>query len=291
MHQSDKDIPIDTRVPYLSLPSIASVENTNYSPLESIRIEESISAEKISANDPLAMKQSIRDLTTVNSSQTPPLQAFITEEKIATLVPENSMASNLPIKATIRKDSATVSYAPRAMKVSRAESLLFSKTNTEKSISERAFERTDSSRNSSILSNPYAKQVADLTDEFLSTSSPLAIELSNKSNKIEQVLSVNKEQNNIFKPIQLPAQLLSSVPPKYPSNAKRKSIEIDIQVTFTIDKHGYVRDIQYYGKGKVSYFRSAIRSALEKWRFTPASYNNQSVESTMSKIFSFSIAK
>jgi TonB family protein len=96
-----------------------------------------------------------------------------------------------------------------------------------------------------------------------------------------------------FEPTSSSAIILTSVPPKYPSFAKRKGIERDIYITFTIDKNGHVRDIQYEGKGrgKVSYFRNSIRSALAKWRFTPASYNNQPIESTMSKIFSFSLTK
>jgi TonB family protein len=162
---------------------------------------------------------------------------------------------------------------------------------TDKSMSELAFERTDSSRKDSELNNPYAQQVATLAIESATINSELVMPRSTSSNDFEQVLSRSVEPVNTFIPVHKAAQLLTSVYPKYPSNAKRKGIETDIQVTFTIDKKGNIRDIQYSGKGKVGYFRSTIRAALAKWRFTPASYNNQPVESTMSKIFSFSIAR
>jgi beta-lactamase regulating signal transducer with metallopeptidase domain len=170
--------------------------------------------------------------------------------------------------------------------------LSFAKASTsDKSMSELAFERTDSTRNGSALNNPYAQQVANLASEPLSVNSQLDMPLSIRSNNIESVLSSSDKSSTDFMPVRLPAKLLTSVYPKYPNTAKRKRIETDIEVTFTIDTNGYIRDIQYDGNGRVNYFRNTIRSSLEKWRFTPASYNNKPVESTMSKIFSFSIAK
>ena len=66
---------------------------------------------------------------------------------------------------------------------------------------------------------------------------------------------------------------------------------MDITVNFTIDTDGIVRDITFEQKSKVSYFRSAIRNAMAKWRFLPAQVNGQPIESKMTKIFSFSLAK
>jgi TonB family protein len=160
-----------------------------------------------------------------------------------------------------------------------------------KSISELAFERTDSTRVDSVLNNPYAQQVASLANEPTNINVQLEMPTRTRSNIIEQVLPTTNNSATHVIPTNSPAQLVTSVYPKYPSNAKRKGIETDIEVTFTIDTDGYVRDIEYDGKGKVSYFRNTIRSSLKKWRFTPASYNDQPIESTMSKIFSFSIAK
>ena len=188
-------------------------------------------------------------------------------------------------------NKVSLSMNQQTLETSFPELSLTDKIVTEKSISELAFERTDSSTNGAVLNNPYAQQVANL----VSTPSPLSSQLDMPtgigSNAIEQVLSSATQSSKKLVPVNLPAKLLTSVNPKYPATAKRKRIETDIEVTFTIDTKGYIRDIQYSGKGRVSYFRNTIRSALDKWRFTPASYNNQPIESTMSKIFSFSIAK
>jgi bla regulator protein blaR1 len=200
-------------------------------------------------------------------------------------------AADLVKNTTSMSNDVSLSMTQQTLKTSFPELSLTDKNVTEKSISELAFDRTDSSINGSALNNPYAQQVANL----VSTPSPLSSQLDMStrigSNAIEQVLSSVTQSSTKLVPVNLPAKLLTSVNPKYPATAKRKRIETDIEVTFTIDTKGYIRDIQYNGKGRVSYFRNTIRSALDKWRFTPASYNNQPIESTMSKIFSFSIAK
>lgn len=85
------------------------------------------------------------------------------------------------------------------------------------------------------------------------------------------------------------AELIKVSEPKYPSIAKRKGIEVDVEVSFTVDKDGFVRDISFESRAKVSYFRGAITSAMKKWRFLPAQQNGEPVESQMSKIFSFSL--
>ena len=85
------------------------------------------------------------------------------------------------------------------------------------------------------------------------------------------------------------AKQLVSVEPKYPNIAKRKGIEIEIHVSFTIDVKGNVTDLQYKHHSKLNYFRSAIRDAVKKWHFRPALLNGKPVESQMSKIFSFKL--
>ena len=64
---------------------------------------------------------------------------------------------------------------------------------------------------------------------------------------------------------------------------------MEVTVDFTIDKNGRVIDINFAQQSKLVYFKSAIRSAIRKWRFTPATKNNRKVESKMTKIFSFSL--
>jgi TonB family protein len=94
----------------------------------------------------------------------------------------------------------------------------------------------------------------------------------------------------ISKPkVSLEAKLLNSVSPVYPSLAKRRGIEMEVKVDFIIDRNGKVKNINFAQQSKLIYFKSAIRSAIRKWRFSPATQNNRKVESKMSKIFSFSL--
>ena len=58
---------------------------------------------------------------------------------------------------------------------------------------------------------------------------------------------------------------------------------------YLVDKDGKIKDLNFAQQSKLIYFKSAIRSAMRKWRFSPATINNRKVESKMSKIFSFSL--
>ena len=71
--------------------------------------------------------------------------------------------------------------------------------------------------------------------------------------------------------------------------AKRKGIEIEVKVNFTIDVDGQIKDINFARQNKVNYFKSSIRSAIKQWRFSPAKLNNRPIQSNMSKIFSFNL--
>jgi len=97
------------------------------------------------------------------------------------------------------------------------------------------------------------------------------------------------EQRKNSLPVWLQAQQIKSVNPVYPSIAKRKGIEMEIKVNFTIDANGNIKDLQFDRQNKSSYFKSAIRSALKKWRFLPAKNDGLPVESKMSKVFAFSL--
>ncbi|MDP7592048.1 MAG: M56 family metallopeptidase [Litorilituus sp.] len=85
------------------------------------------------------------------------------------------------------------------------------------------------------------------------------------------------------------AQQIKSVDPVYPSVAKRKGIEIEVKVNFTIDVNGNIKDINFARQNKVNYFKGAIRNAVRKWRFQPAKLDGLPVESQMSKVFAFSL--
>lgn len=102
---------------------------------------------------------------------------------------------------------------------------------------------------------------------------------------VQQVLS----PESIKVPRTFKAKLLESISPEYPSLAKRRGIEMEVKVDFTIGRDGKVTDINFTQQSKLMYFKSAIRSAIRKWRFSPAIINNRKVKSKMSKIFAFSL--
>jgi len=90
-------------------------------------------------------------------------------------------------------------------------------------------------------------------------------------------------------PVWQNAEQLKSVDPVYPSVAERKGIELEVEVHFTIDINGQIKDIKFAHQDKINYFKSSIRSAIKKWRFIPAKVDNQPVESQMAKVFAFSL--
>ena len=129
----------------------------------------------------------------------------------------------------------------------------------------------------------YARQLQSLAQEPVIQTN--FNQLSNSPAAAVEVVSAPVQ------PVFEPATLLESQAPRYPISAKRKKLEIEMMVNFTIDAQGYVKDIQFEYQPKVSYFRTAVRNALSEWRFTPAMQDGKAVESKMSKIFSFSLGK
>ena len=177
-------------------------------------------------------------------------------------------------------------------KVDELATDIFLAKSQSKSMSEKAFERTDSHNNDSKMTSPYTKQIASLVNE------PMTIETQEKSSPTTPVKKpmfdlqpkprfvITNEKTEVVKPqapVKRPAEILSSIHPKYPSMATRKGIEMDVTVSFSIDKDGLVHDLIFEQKSKVSFFRNAIRSALSKWRFLPAQVNGLPVESKMTK--------
>lgn len=210
-------------------------------------------------------------------------------------------------KVTSKQDVKSAPITPfntqseETLVVSKTEALLSNKPQA--SISEQAFERTDSKRNNSQTANPYSERIASLAltpsyenldKTFTKTTLKTEFIAKKRQPKIKPVYTITREEKpRTIKPamIKRAAEILVSADPRYPSTAKRKGIEIDVKVAFTIDINGNVKDIEFQSKSKVSYFRSSIRTALSKWRFLPAQVNNKPVESKMSKIFSFSLMK
>jgi TonB family protein len=160
---------------------------------------------------------------------------------------------------------------------------------SKKSISELAFERTDSDKSNTTKTNPYFEEVKALAKPIERVNdASLKIERLQKvaATEISSSKSVEKKQIIIEN---RPAKLIRTFEPKYPVTAKRKGIELEVMVHFTISTTGRIMDLQFESKSKVSYFRSAIRNAMDKWRFTPAEVNGKVVESEMSKVFLFNL--
>ena len=255
------------------------------------------------------------------------LEPMNSAQQQSTKLVSNTVKAQLPTKTVIRRTSTNllanntsatkdvaVSTQQQAKKTvsskrivpiteqgnieSKTEALLAN--SQEKSMSDLAFERTDSSNKQSKMGNLYSSQIAALSDEPLlnevllkdkkqeTTSFPRVNE--EKSQPIYTITTAKKAQDLPHRPKRKTAEILRSPDPKYPSTATRRGIEMDVTVSFIIDKDGVVKDITFEQKNRVSYFRSAIRNAMAKWRFLPAQVNGQPIESKMTKIFSFSLA-
>lgn len=161
---------------------------------------------------------------------------------------------------------------------------------------EKAFERT----NTTDTTNKYHQQLASLQSDKITPSkkssnitnhSPHAALLNNPSDNIQSHSNVDTPETILkaAEPTWHHATQVESADPIYPSIAKRKGIEIEVKVNFTIDINGQAKDIKFPHQNKISYFKSSIRTAINKWRFLPAKVDDQPVESQMTKVFIFSM--
>ena len=134
----------------------------------------------------------------------------------------------------------------------------------------------------------YTDEIKELSSESISyRASSNSIKQMIPSLGIDDITPLKKEVTDSFSSFD--AKLLNSVSPIYPNLAKRRGIEMEVKVDFVIDRKGRVKDVKFDQQSKLIYFKSAIRSAMRKWRFSPATKNNNKVESNMTKIFSFSL--
>lgn len=234
-----------------------------------------------------------------------------TQQKVIPHIPESitTPLGNLPL--------ASNQYEHLSKKLSTADT----------SRVEQAFERTNSHRKPS-LANLYQAEIAKLanapqtkqtkinikttserplysllTDPLSANNKSDLTYINNKANistKFVDHISRQKQEwvqpipmiNKLIKPITPvwhSAEQVKSVDPIYPSVAKRKGIEIEVKVNFTIDIDGQIKDIKFAQHNKVNYFKSSIRTAIKKWRFLPAKVDEKPVESQMAKVFAFSL--
>ncbi len=145
-----------------------------------------------------------------------------------------------------------------------------------------------SSKKNTYRQFSYKQEINKLAEQSKLYKASSAVS-TNKNLKPEVIKLAPSKKAAIQAPISFEAKLLNSINPVYPNLAKRRGLEMEVKVDFTIDRDGKVKDINFSQQSKLIYFKSAIRSAIRKWRFSPATINNRKVESKMSKIFSFSL--
>ena len=184
---------------------------------------------------------------------------------------------------------------------------------------EQTFEPRVSQKKSALVAKPYQQEVTTLAivpvtktakAEQITTirksSHPGLLASSSSDNKtniksnfvdhisrqkeewVQPIIIANKSIVPIT-PVWQSAEQVKSVDPIYPTAAKRRGIEIEVKVNFTIDIEGQIKDIKFAQHKKINYFENSIRRAIKKWRFLPAKVDEKPVESQMAKVFSFSL--
>jgi TonB family protein len=218
---------------------------------------------------------------------------LLASTKAATQTKSTSKTGSDETKLTEKLNGLAINHSDKTNKI--AEDTITNNT----LMVEKAFERTNTK-------NPYQQEIINLAAAPVSNTNQLSTkpfknkELNNNNIKNTQIIKSNRDiftEANLLKEKKMPpiettwknAEQLQSVDPVYPSLAKRKGIEIEVKVDFTIDIHGKIKNIQFDHQNNINYFKSSIRSAIKKWRFLPAKVDDQPVESQMTKVFAFSL--
>ena len=306
---------IDLQSGSISLYNSATKVNKNWSLETAMIIEQDNNSSSLASrllaidNSTSADSSSIpsqnRKAQKLNSTLQPITKAPLKSQGVVSEYTTNPYYNELPFVDMNVSDRKNITQHQAELSGALVTNQPQTKTRT-KSMSDLAFERTDSKQNID-KNNAYSKQISTLLNEpitpsddvitalnktqasnYYQASNPLKL-AANINRFNQEKLSNNTSENKGFQLNMVAAKLLNSADPKYPISAKRKGIELEVMVEFDIDRNGLVKNIEFESKSKVNYFRSAIRNAMEKWRFLPAKENGRAVESKMSKIFSFSL--
>ena len=306
---------IDLQSGSISLYNSAATVNKNWSLETAMIIEQDnnnsslasrlLAIDNSTSADSSSIPSQNRKAQKLNSTLQPITKAPLKSQGVVSEYTTNPYYNELPFVDMNVSDRKNITQHQAELSGALVTNQPQTKTRT-KSMSDLAFERTDSKQNID-KNNAYSKQISTLLNEpitpsddvitalnktqasnYYQASNPL--KLAANINRFNQAkLSNNTSENKGFQLNMVAAKLLNSADPKYPISAKRKGIELEVMVEFDIDRNGLVKNIEFESKSKVNYFRSAIRNAMEKWRFLPAKENGRAVESKMSKIFSFSL--
>ncbi len=235
--------------------------------------------------------------------------AIVTQSRIAKVVtvaktskPMNKLSQTI-IRKSNTKNTQTNFISHKIVTITKVSS------NTQKNSSQRINYNVKKSvtQTSTQLAISAAVTPINLVDNIKPTNNNSSLIIANNAPIKIAALNNNKQSNinsdsekfqsskatpiNVtsFAPNHQKAKLIRTFEPKYPSTAKRRGLELDIKVDFTIDVTGRIKDLKFEQQNKVAYFRNAIKNAMNKWHFRPAKLNGFPVESQMSKIFSFSL--
>lgn len=215
----------------------------------------SLTSAPIKASQPIDL---IKKPVTTNSIPTKPTKTVITAQN-------KLSASSTPM------DNA---YRINTVKAQKTKSTIASKPSTQ----------TAQVPNNNIQQNglPYAESKTKLNTKFID-------HISRQKEEWVQPIAMKNKLIEPITPVWHSAEQVKSVDPIYPSLAKRKGIEIEVKVNFTIDIDGQIKNIKFAPHNKVNYFKNSIRTAIKKWRFLPAKVDEKPVESQMAKVFAFSL--
>ena len=306
---------IDLQSGSISLYNSAAKVNKNWSLETAMIIEQDnnnsslasrlLAIDNSTSADSSSIPSQNRKAQKLNSTLQPITKAPLKSQDVVSEYTTNPYYNELPFVDMNVSDRKNITQHQAELSGALVTNQPQTKTRT-KSMSDLAFERTDSKQNID-KNNAYSKQISTLLNEpitpsddvitalnktqasnYYQASNPLKL-AANINRFNQEKLSNNTSENKGFQLNMVAAKLLNSADPKYPISAKRKGIELEVMVEFDIDRNGLVKNIEFESKSKVNYFRSAIRNAMEKWRFLPAKENGRAVESKMSKIFSFSL--
>jgi bla regulator protein blaR1 len=202
---------------------------------------------------------------------------------------ESSLSSSTNIQqSATSKPQAKLSLSSVAADESKTQTALLNLSREDDKQSFLVNDKTLNKNKDAYQQLSYKQEVSTLAkqNKLYQASSAVSTE-RNITPKAIEIASSDKEADQV--PTTFEAKLLNSINPVYPNLAKRRGLEMEVKVDFTIDRDGKVKDINFSQQSKLIYFKSAIRSAIRKWRFSPAMINNRKVESKMTKIFSFSL--
>ncbi|TDF35542.1 TonB family protein [Alteromonadaceae bacterium M269] len=74
--------------------------------------------------------------------------------------------------------------------------------------------------------------------------------------------------------------------PQYRKRARRKGIEAEFSVTFTVGVNGRAADLKFED-GVHKRFQRSVRTALKKWRFEAGTVDGKKQSMEITRVFSF----